>query len=254
MILGLLACTQLTPGLGGAEQDTALPYLPSTPKLEGEEAAALAQSLLDVGLPTASPVAQAWTALVDTYGDEQCPERVGYSMLDAPFGCEASSGAYFSGMTALKQEADNVELLCDAYVLPASGGRFECGGEAIQQVGPNGKGRWTLLVGTFGWMEEPVLAGGAFSSALRIEAREDGTLILNGGLGHSGQAINFEALEWKGEVRSGALSVHGEHGWYRSVLGPAGCGAWVFEDGAAVGQGCLDIAPTIEAWLLGVGL
>ncbi|MFT5586678.1 MAG: hypothetical protein ACI9VR_004277 [Cognaticolwellia sp.] len=59
--------------------------------------------------------------------------------------------------------------------------------------------------------------------------------MLNGGISHEGRAMSFEALEWSGEVRSGAISVHGDEGWYTSTLGPAGCGAWVFEDGTAVG-------------------
>ena len=96
--------------------------------------------------------------------------------------------------------------------------------------------------------------GGEFSSALRIEARGDGTVVLNGGLGHGGGAIAFEELEWKGAVLGGAISVHGEQGWYRAVLGPAGCGAWVFEDGTGVGQGCVELGPSIDAWRVGVGL
>jgi hypothetical protein len=157
-------------------------------------------------------------------------------------------------MAALKHEGDTIELVCDAYVLTPDGERFECGGEAIQLADPSGSGRWTLIVGTFGWMGQPVQIGGEFSAALRIEARSDGTVLLNGGLGHSEQAINFEALEWRNEVQSGAVSIHSEEGWYRSVMGPAGCGSWVFEDGSAVGQGCVDLAPALQGWLAGVGL
>ncbi|MFT5587011.1 MAG: hypothetical protein ACI9VR_004616, partial [Cognaticolwellia sp.] len=137
-----------------------MPYAASLPALDGSEVAARAQTILDVGLPTAAPVTQSWIDLVDRYGDEQCPDREAYSMLDAPFGCQSSTGAYFSGMTALKQESNSIELLCDAYVLTPDGERFECGGEAIQLVDPSGKGRWTMLLGTFGWEAQPFETGG----------------------------------------------------------------------------------------------
>ena len=254
MILTLLACSTSEPGIGGGGQDTSFDYVATSPELQGQDAAARAQSLLDAGLPAGATLVQSWTDIVDTYADAQCPERVDYSMLDAPFGCASSTGAYFSGMTGLKHVGNSIELVCDAYVVTPDGERFECGGEIIQLVDPSGRGRWTLMVGTFGWMSQPLQSGGAYSAALRIEARTDGTLVLNGGLGHSGLAINFEALEWRGEVRGGALSVHSDEGWYRSVLGPAGCGSWVFEAGGAVGQGCVELEPAIQAWLTGVGL
>lgn len=254
MILGLLGCSMSQPSVDGPTRDTALPYATSSAQHQGEAVAERAQSLLDAGLPNSAPLVQSWTALVDTYGDAQCPDRVGYSMLDSPFGCESTTGAYFSGMTALKQEDHSIELVCDAYVLTPAGERFECGGEAIQLVDPSGRGRWTLIMGTFGWMEQPAQGGGAYSAALRIEVLGDGTLLLNGGIGHSGEALSFDAIEWRDAIQSGALSVHSEEGWYTSVLGPAGCGTWVFEDGGAVGQGCVELAPAIQAWLTGVGL
>ncbi len=248
MIWGLLACTS-PQQVATPSGDTALPYSPNTAQLSGTEAAALAQAALDLGLPTAAPIAEQWVSLVDTYADPDCPDRVDYAMLDAPFGCRAASDAYFSGMTALTQSGDRVELLCDAYVLTPEGERFECGGEAIQLQAPDGASVWTFLIGTFGWQDRPTEEGGLFSAALRIQSEPGGRLTLNGGVSTAAHALNFDALVWQGQVASGSLAVYTAHGWYRSTLGPQGCGAWLFEDGQAQGQGCVDLSPALNAWL-----
>lgn len=250
MIWSLLACS-VSPGIDGGPRDTALPYTPSVATLDGEQAAARFQSVLEQGIPAGNPVVKTWMDLVDRYGDAECPDRVDYSMLDAPFGCEATTGAYFSGMTALSQDGGE-QLLCDAYVLTPEGGRFDCGGESIQMR--HGSSMWSLLIGTFGWVEQPLQEGGTFSAALTIETHSNGRIDLDGGVGHGDLAIQFLGLAWQDQVLSGAVGVHTEDGWYRSTLGPKGCGAWLYEDGHAVGQGCVDLAESVDAWASAVGL
>lgn len=251
MIWWLLAC-KTSPQVAGTSGDTAMPYSVNTAELDGAQAAALAQALLDLGLPLSGPIAAEWTAVVDAFADPLCPDRVDYSMLDAPFGCEAESGAYFSGMTALKRENGSIELLCDAYVNTPDGERFECGGEALQFVGPSGQDFWTLIIGSFGWHGRPVDQGGLYSAALTIQTSPDGQISLDGGMSVGNQAVNLQGLTWRDEVRSGSVGVATGHGWYRAAMGPDGCGAWEFEDGTQVGEGCVNLTSAMEDWQAGV--
>ncbi|MED5371560.1 MAG: hypothetical protein VX899_11130 [Myxococcota bacterium] len=258
MLLLTLACTGSEPA-STAIQDTAPPYEATPSQWDGETAAAHTQAILDGGIPMALPIVETWVELVDLGSTEACPERVDYSMLDAPFGCQADTGYYFSGMTALKfdEEVGGFEFLCDAYVIDPDGRTFWCGGESILLGGEGFV--FMHLLGTFGYEGVPPWEEGRKSMALWAEwFTEDPevgpVLYLNGSVTSAEGSMAFDNLGWSTNERkivSGGVAVRSDHGWYRAILGPAGCSAWVFQAGNAVGQGCVDLDTPIDAWIQG---
>lgn len=272
-MIWLLACVGTAPPDTETVDSGGLPSL-ARPDLtrawDAEQAQAAAQGTFDQGFP--SP----WVGLELYFwalaqGDPECP---GMAEQIAPHnlqGCQAHSGWSYAGMSRFTRQVtpweQDLSLILEAdqafgdfSLMDPSGQAFECGGhqEASVALAPD---RVPVAFvgehkGSYLWAGHEGVYREGVSGQLQVQIEGSGSehrITLTGALEYLGQPFHStlslsEVCTWAPE--SGTLQLRDPAGAWLSWTPQActGCGPLVDEEGAELGEVCLDFAPVAAAF------
>jgi hypothetical protein len=198
------------------------------------------------GFPDPLSVDVLYTSLF-VYGDGQCPGPMGYSV-STPFqGCQSTTGWEFAGYVEYTsvEEPRSLLLQSDVTITSPEGERYVGAGKI--DYASDGDTWTSQLTGTWGmpgaegWLD--------LVTGVAIWSTWDGaTLTAFGGYQGAEDEVYLEDVVWGGGALAGTLSLRDPSGyWYDLVLGDGGCGEVSFE-GEALGEGCVNLDATLDAY------
>lgn len=229
--------------------DTALPLVVARPDPSWDAAAAqdALNQVFSLGLPDPRSIRDLFMTQLNGR-DSVCPSGSGASTTSVS-GCTSSFDWTYTG-TSTYQDAGSsgFSLAADIYIQDPNGNMFEGGGQVFymakeQGIGGGLDGTWGYSAAE-GWMAQ----NPSFSLSLYIDP--NGMLILQGGLGMAGQAIDFNDFGLRSGCAGpiGSLSLRDPNGWWYNVdFGDtcSGCGPLSWGE-TNLGEVCLDPAPLMD--------
>lgn len=268
MILWLLACaspsvSERAPANGPGVTDAAdsgeapLPDIGTTPVEPSLSAEAVADAMgLAMGrMPNPAEAFDLYQNLM-TQGDEVCPGSEQVIVDTWLYGCDASTGYGYAGVTewltgeydVMGQALELQGVAGDFWIDTPDGDRLEAGGNAV--VLTNGSiwigdltGSWRYSAGS------PWLAHG-FSGTVAVQILPGLMVGAEGAMNVQGTHVAMHELTLPEICNGGAqggLSLRDANGgWYRIEFEECtACGSLSFE-GAAMGEACVDFTPFLE--------
>ena len=275
---GLVACGPRTPpydtaalpsdasgggddGEGEPDAEVAAP----SPSWEAEEVVEAVSEALATGFPNPRDAQEAYFRLM-AMGDTFCPGSDTQITDSYLYGCLASSGVHYMGIAEYLAwsgpEAEELgwatyEVLAGDFVitdvdeaeLRVGGGiswtrYLPEGGEALGPWGIEMGGSW-LDESRGDWLGQGV---SAMLFMAGTEPDEGGELWVDGGVGLGPHDLFFEDLAFAPDACDqpvGRVSVRGPDTWWYTLAFPEGCDACAqveFQDGAVLGEACVDLA------------
>ncbi len=233
---------------------------PVEPSFDRAALAAALDAALAGGLPQIDDIHEAYLGFF-AWGDGRCPGHDDYIDDIHLYGCEASSGAWFSGVSEHVVSETEVDgdrygswfLFGDLLFVDPAGGVLEAGGELTFDATRAADGRLsraTRHLGSWSYTGGGGARARGVSGLLDQTLTRDGgdTLVVEGAVGFDGVSLRFDALTLSPgcpDGATGALSLRDPvAGWYRVDLGEgcSACGPAVFEGRDAIGEVCPDLS------------
>jgi len=237
-------------------EEPALPGVtvnPVSPSMDAEEAAA-ALSLALASPPDSVATTAAYRMLMEQ-GDEYCPGNEYYITDMHLYGCDASTGYHFAGISDwLEEEVDPrfdawlEGVVGDFWIITPDGELFEAGGHSVSITGST---FWMReLAGSWLWQGgDPWIASG-FSGSMILEEEYSRGIRLTGG-------AQIEGVSWSATDLMLALSCdYGPTGrlglrdpgggWYTMAFEDCDpCATVMFEE-TDLGRACVDFEPFLQ--------
>ena len=237
-----------TPTLPDIEQS------PAQSTMTREEVVSAIETALSTP-PKPSDVTDAYIHLM-SLGDEECPGDPENIMDQWVYGCEASTGYGYAGVTDwfgddyeyLGREGELIGLAGDFWIDTPDGHQLEAGGHAVVVTGP---GIWVgEIAGSWTWTDGPEWVSSRYSGNLRQEVYAGAFVSFTGAADIMGTHIAGHDLvlprSCEGLATGGISLRDPSGGWYRlDFENCTRCAELTFE-GTPMGEACIDFSEYIS--------